>query len=164
MQVFRISPRLCMYNQDHSRQSHIRNLIQSYYLTRPECFYPIHPLFFFHPNTSTCLTVEYTLHTSEKSLMQFRELNLFLYGSGSPYRKKIYQKLSKLWTIYAFQNKTHTAKVWWVFEPFNICMYLGILNCPLTLQLPTIKMCPYLPICVSIFFQNGPGQYYHSFG
>ena len=88
MQVFRISPRLCMYNQDHSRQSHIRNLIQSYYLTRPECFYPIHPLFFFHPNTSTCLTVEYTLHTSEKSLMQFRELNLFLYGSGSSYRKK----------------------------------------------------------------------------
>ena len=77
-----------MYNRDHSRQSHIRNLIQSYYLTRPECFYPIHPLFFFHPNTSTCLTVEYTLHTSEKSLMQFRELNLFLYGSGSPYRKK----------------------------------------------------------------------------
>ena len=135
MQVYRISPRICMYNQDHSRQSHIRNLIQSYYLTRPECFYPIHPLFFFHPNTSTCLTVEYTLNTSEKSLMQFRELNLFLYGSGSPYRKKICQKLSKLWTIYAFQNKTQSAKVWWVFQPFNVC----ILNCPLTVQQPTIN-------------------------
>ena len=29
-----------------------------------------------------------------------------------------------------------------------------ILNCPLTVQQPTIKMCPYLPICVSIFFKT----------
>ena len=87
--------------------------------------------------------------------------------------KKICQKLSKLWTIYAFQNKTQSAKVWWVFEPFNVCLnkseinslknnhFKLSLNCT-TANYKDVPIFTYLSIY--FFFQNGPGQYYHSFG
>ena len=124
MQVFRISPRLCTI--EIIADSHIFETWYSHIILHGlSASIPYIRSFSF--TLTLLLALLLSTHCTPLRWVSCNfENSIYFCMVQEALIEKICQKLSKLWTIYAFQNKTQTAKVWWVFEPFNVCVCILI--------------------------------------
>ena len=124
MQVFRISPRLCTI--EIIADSHIFETWYSHIILHGlSASIPYIRSFSFTLTLLLALLLS-THCTPLRRVSCNLENSIYFCMVQEALIEKICQKLFKLWTIYAFQNETQTAKVWWVFEPFNVCVCILI--------------------------------------